>query len=131
MNSLAAAHMAASARHPRPRVVLTNHLARSGCALVNTQRPGEAALMARVVASKAMAGSNVATTLAFGLVLAFIGTLFVACCATSVAYMVYYLGLFGRPGDTGGSRLAAGAPTGVGHAQGRGGGAGLPPRQDR
>ena len=78
MNSLANAQLGVSAEHSRPRVTLTSHLARSGCALVNTQRRGQAALTSSAVASfvpKAVLQSEMATRLAFGLVAAFVGGL--------------------------------------------------------
>ena len=99
MRALANAKMAVSAKHHRPRMVLTSHLQRSGCALVTTQKAGDNVLKARVVDSqlpKAIAASSLTTRLAFTVVTVFIGAFLCLICATAVVYMSYYTGLCKR-----------------------------------
>jgi len=99
MRALANAKMAVSAKHNRPRMVLTSHLQRSGCALVTTQKAGDNVLKARVVDSqlpKAIAASSLTTRLAFTVVAVFIGAFLFLICATAAVYMSYYTGLCKR-----------------------------------
>ena len=99
MKALSSAKLAVSAKHPRPRMVLTSYLQRSGCALVSTQKAGDNVLKASIVASlvpKAMTTSSVTTTLAFGVVTGFFSVLLFLACATAAVFLSYYSGLCRR-----------------------------------
>lgn len=99
MRTLTNAKLAVSAKHPRPRMILTTYLQRSGCALVTTQKAGDNVLKASVIDSlvpKAIATSSLTTRLAFGVVVVFIGAFLFLICASATVYMSYYTGLCKR-----------------------------------